>query len=122
MPTTMWEYISRSTMKREIATVFLMWWIAVGTYLLARTPVTQIVPDAALSTWAGLGVIVVGFATAAFGADWLSKQTTIAGPPMNTEIKTETTVSEGSAISTTSSTPVDPAFVAVPETPPEPKV
>jgi hypothetical protein len=122
VPTTFWEYVARSTLKREIATGFLIWWMLVGTYLLCRVPITQLVPDAALVTWSGLGVIVVGFATAAFGADWVSKQTTIAGPPMNTEIKTETTVSEGSAISTTSSTPVDPASVAVPETPPEPKV
>lgn len=108
LPTTMWEYISRSTMKREIASGFLIWWMIIGTYLLCRVPITQLVPDAALVTWSGLGVIVVGFATAAFGADWVSKQTTIAGPPMNTEIKTETTVSDGSATTTTSSTPADP--------------
>lgn len=94
-------------MKREIATIFLIWWAGVGTYLMCRVPITQLVPDAALTTWAGLGVIVVGFAVGAFGTDWISKQTTIAGPPMNTEIKTETTVTEGSATTTTSSAPTD---------------
>lgn len=117
MPTTFWEYVSRSTLKREIATVFLMWWLAVGTFLLLRTPVTQLVPDAALVTWSGLGVIVVGFATAAFGTDWISKQTTIAGPPLNTAITTATTVSEGSASTTTSATdltaPVVPVIVPI---------
>jgi hypothetical protein len=107
MPSTFWEYIARSTCKREIATAFLIWWAGVGTYLMCRVPITQLVPDAALTTWAGLGVIVVGFAVGAFGTDWISKQTTIAGPPMGQEIKTETTVSEGSATTSTTSTPVD---------------
>lgn len=106
-PRSILEYISRSTMKREIASIFLFWWMAVGTHLLIRVPVTQLVPDAALVTWAGLGVIVVGFATAAFGADWVSKQTTIAGPPINTEIKTTTEVTEGSATVTSSATEVE---------------
>lgn len=107
MPTTFWEYISRSTLKREIATGFLIWWLGVGTFLLLRVPTTQLVPDAALVTWSGLGVIVVGFATAAFGTDWISKQTTIAGPPMNTEIKTETTVTDDTATTTTSAQSTD---------------
>lgn len=107
MPSTLWEYITRSTLKREIATAFLIWWTAVGTYLLFRAPATQIVPDAAMSVWSGLAVIVVGFATAAFGADFIAKQTTIAGPPLGTEIKTETTVTDGTATSTTSAVPID---------------
>jgi hypothetical protein len=108
LPTSFWEYVSRSTLKREVAVVFLVWWLAVGTYLMMRAPATQLTPDAAMVTWSGLQVVVVGFATAAFGTDWISKQTTIAGPPMNTEIKTETTVTEGSATSTMSSTQTDP--------------
>ena len=105
-PRSILEYISRSTLKREIATVFLFWWMAVGTHLMIRAPVTQLVPDAALVTWSGLGVIVVGFATAAFGTDWISKQTTIAGPPMNTEIKTVTEVTDDKAVVTSSATEV----------------
>lgn len=107
LPTSFWEYISRSTLKREVAVIFLMWWAAVGTYLMMRAPSTQLTPDAAMVTWSGLQVVVVGFATAAFGTDWISKQTTIAGPPMNTEIKTQTTVTDTTATSTTSSVPVD---------------
>lgn len=102
LPKTMWEYISRSTMKREIATALLMWWCGMGTALLLRAPPSQAVPDAAMATWAGLAVIVIGFAVGAFGTDWISKQTTIAGPPINTEIKTETTVTEDSATTVTS--------------------
>lgn len=107
LPTSFWEYISRSTLKREVAVVFLVWWAGVGTYLMMRAPATQMTPDAAMVTWSGLQVVVVGFATAAFGTDWISKQTTIAGPPMNTEIKTETVVTEDKAVSTTSAVPVD---------------
>jgi hypothetical protein len=104
LPRTIVEYISRSTMKREIATALLVWWCGLGTGLMLRTPVSQYTPDAALSTWSGMGVLIVGFAAAAFGTDWISKQTTIAGPPINTEIKTETVVTEDTAITKTTAT------------------
>lgn len=104
-PRSILEYISRSTMKREIASLFLFWWMGVGTHLLIRVPVTQLVPDAALVTWAGLGVIVVGFATAAFGADWVSKQTNIAGPPSNTETTRTIEVEPGKSTETVTSEP-----------------
>lgn len=101
-PRGMWEYISRSTMKREIASLGFIWWLGMGTGLLWRAPATQTVPDAALQVWQGLGVLIVGLVGAAFGTDWISKQTTIAGPPLNTEIKTETTLTEDSATTVTS--------------------
>lgn len=107
MPASFWEYVSRSTLKREIATAFLVWWGAVGTYLMMRAPATQMVPDAAMTVWSGLQVVVVGFATAAFGSDWISKQTTIAGPPIGTEIKTETKVTDNTATTVTSATQTD---------------
>jgi hypothetical protein len=113
MPTTIAEYVSRSTLKREFASLAFFLWMGWGGYLTQRLPTTQIAPDAALSMWGSLTPYMFALVTTVFTQDWISKQTTIAGPPMNTEIKTETTVSEGSAISTTSSTPVDPASVQV---------
>lgn len=103
-PMGFWEYVSRSTMKREIASAAFFAWLGFGAFLMLRTPVTQIAPDAALSTWNGLATFMFGLVVGAFGTDWISKQTTIAGPPMNTEIKTETTIDEGKATSTTSAT------------------
>lgn len=61
------------------------WWAGVGTYLMFRAPVTQLAQDAAMQAWGALAIPVFGLATAAYGADWISKQTTIAGPPMNAD-------------------------------------
>ena len=103
LPTTLWEYITRSTLKREFASLVMGWWAGLGTYLMVRVPVSQMAQDAALQAWGALAIPVFGLAAAAFGTDWISKQTTIAGPPMNTEIKTETTVTDGSATTSTTS-------------------
>lgn len=102
-PTGLWEYITRSTLKREFASLVFGWWAGLGTYLMIRVPVSQMAQDAALQAWGALAIPVFGLAVGAFGTDWISKQTTIAGPPMNTEIKTETTVTADSATTTTSS-------------------
>lgn len=103
-PRTLWEYITRSTMKREFAALVFGWWSGVGTYLMIRAPVTQLAQDASTQAWGALSIPVFTLIVGAFGTDWISKQTTIAGPPLNTEIKTETTVSEGTASTVTSST------------------
>lgn len=107
-PMGFWEYVSRSTMKREIASVAFFGWLIILAILSFRLPTTQIVPDAALSTWSNMATFFFGLIVGAFGTDWISKQTTIAGPPMNTEIKTETTITEDKAISTTSATQTEP--------------
>lgn len=107
LPTTLWEYISRSTLKREFATLSFFLWMGWGGHLTQRLPITQVVPDAALSMWGSLTPYMFALVTAVFTQDWISKQTTIAGPPMNTEIKTETTVSDGSATTSTTSEPMD---------------
>lgn len=108
-PRSLSEYISRSTMKREISAFIAFWWMVLGTYLMARLPITQFAPDAALVTWYGLTPFVFGLVGAAFGADWVSKQTNLAGPPSNTEttITTEQTPTGGETV-TTSSTPTKP--------------
>ncbi len=103
LPRTMWGYITRSTMKREFAVALTVWWAVLGTYLMVRLPVAQYTPDAGLAAWGALTIPVLTIAAAAFGTDWVSKQTTIAGPPMNTEIKTTTEIDDGKAVSTTSS-------------------
>jgi hypothetical protein len=102
-PTGLWEYITRSTLKREFACLVFGWYAGLGTFLMVRVPVSQMAQDAALQAWGALSIPVFGLAAAAFATDWISKQTTIAGPPMNTEIKTETTVSDGSATTSTTS-------------------
>lgn len=104
-PGGLWEYISRSTMKRETAVAVFVWWAGVGTGLMFRISPTQLAQDAALQAWGALAIPVFSFLTLAFGTDWISKQTTIAGPPMNTEIKTTTEVSDGSATTSTTSEP-----------------
>lgn len=106
-PTGLWEYITRSTLKREFACLVFGWWAGLGTYLMIRTETTQMAQDAALQAWGALSIPVFGLAAAAFGTDWISKQTTIAGPPMNTEIKTETTVTDDTATTTTSAVTTD---------------
>lgn len=103
-----WDYVARSTLKREFASLVMGWWAGVGTYLMFRAPVNQLAQDAAMQAWGALAIPVFGLVTAAYGTDWISKQTTIAGPPMGTEIKTETTVTDTTATTTTSSTPADP--------------
>jgi hypothetical protein len=103
----MWEYISKSTMKREFASLAFFLWMGWGSYLTQRLSITQIAPDAALSAWMSLTPYMFALVMAVFTQDWISKQTTIAGPPMGQEIKTETTVSEGTATTSTTSSPID---------------
>ncbi len=96
------DYISRSTLKREFASGVVFWWMILGTYLMVRLPITQYAPDAALVAWGALTLPVLGLAGAAYGTDWISKQTTIAGPPQNTEIKTTTEITDTTATTTQS--------------------
>ena len=105
MPGRFWEYVSRSTLKREFASFVMGWWMALGTYLMVRTPITQLAQDAAMQAWGALSIPVFGLAAAAFGTDWISKQTTIAGPPANTETTVKTEVTDTTAVVTTSSEP-----------------
>lgn len=80
LPTRFWEYVSRSTLKREAASVIMIWYLATGSWLLTRMTTEQ-----AIVVWTGLQLAVFGVFAAAFGTDWISKQTTIAGPPQGPE-------------------------------------
>jgi hypothetical protein len=104
-PSGLWEYITRSTLKREFASLVMGWWMGLGTYLMVRVPVAQMAQDAALQAWGALSLPVFGLAAAAFGTDWISKQTTIAGPPANTETTVKTELTDTTATFTTSSEP-----------------
>lgn len=99
------RYLTNSTLKREFAGAVMLWYLALGTWLMARMPVSATVPDAALQTWSTLQVAVFALAGSAFAADWISKQTTIAGPPSNTETTVKAEVTDTGATVTTSSEP-----------------
>jgi hypothetical protein len=101
----MWKYITASTLKREFSSFVFFCWFVYDAYLTGRLPTTQLMPDAALTSWNGWGPYAFGLVTAAFGTDWISKQTTIAGPPMNTETSVKTETTDNSATVTTKSEP-----------------
>lgn len=101
----LWDYITKSTLKREFAGTVMLWYLAVGTWLMARLPVTTVVPDAALQTWSGLQAVVFSLAASAFLADFVAKQTNWGGPPANTETTVKTELTDTSATVTTSSEP-----------------
>lgn len=103
------SYISASTLKREFAALVFGWWSGLGTYLMIRVPVSQMAQDAALQAWGGLSIPVFALAAAAFGADFVAKQTNLAGPPLGTETTVTTTVTDDTATTTTSATTADPA-------------
>lgn len=101
-------YISASTLKREFAGAVMVWYLAVGTWLMHRLPITATVPDAAMQVWGGLQVVVFTLAGSAFAADWISKQTDIAGPPSNTETIVKTELTDTSETTTTTSEEIKP--------------
>jgi hypothetical protein len=83
------RYIIASTLKREAASIIMVWYLGIGSVLMLSAHPTVTFKEA----WMALMYPVFGIFTAAFGTDWISKQTNIAGPPANTEttLKTETT-------------------------------
>lgn len=91
----MMNYLKSSTLKREAASVLMLWLICISTYVILTSAdgvKVQILEAFILP----VGVLFAG----AFGLDWISKQTTIAGPPM-------------SEAGTESPTPPDTVTVAV---------
>lgn len=73
----MWNYISKSTLKREFASFLTGWLLGMATYLILTAPTW----DQAYRLLSDFTLPVLGFSLAAFGADYLAKQTNIAGPP-----------------------------------------
>lgn len=99
------SYLSKSTLKREFASFVFAVWLGFFCYLSFRLPVTQLAPDAALAAWSALAPYMFALVTAAFGADWVTKETSIAGPPSNTETTVKAEMTDTSATVTTTSEP-----------------
>jgi len=95
------RYLTRSTLKREYALVLTVWWMVMESYMLFREPLGQQIASAPLSTCTGLFSTIGLLAAGAFGADFVAKQTTIAGPPQNTETTVAATVTDDTATVTT---------------------
>lgn len=72
----MWNYLARSTLKREFASSLMYWLVAMATVLIFKAPTW----DQAYRIVSDFMLPIVGMATAAFGADFVAKQTNIAGP------------------------------------------
>ena len=92
------KYLSASTLKREAASILMIWYLSIGTWLITTVPIPM-----AKEMWESLTLVVFALFAGAFGLDWISKQTNIAGPPANTETtqKIETT-DEGTTVTTKS--------------------
>jgi hypothetical protein len=73
----MWSYLARSTLKREFASTLMLWLLAMSTYLIIIAPTW----DQAYRLLGDYVLPIMGIATAAFGADFVAKQTNIGGPP-----------------------------------------
>lgn len=102
------DYITKSTLKREFAALVFGWWAGLGTYLMIRTPITQMAQDAAMQAWGALSIPVFTLASLAFGADFVAKQTNLAGPPIGTETTVKTEITDTSATTTTTAVQTDP--------------
>ena len=81
----MWDHISKSTLKREAASVLMLWYLGIGTWLMMTSTAAM-----AKEMWESLMLLVFALFGGAFGLDWISKQTTIAGPPSLGEAATTT--------------------------------
>jgi hypothetical protein len=72
----MFNLMPHKTLKREVALVLMGWLLAISTWvaITGGTPQALQVIDMFMLP---IGLIFAG----AFGLDWVTKQTTIAGPP-----------------------------------------
>lgn len=95
------DYITRSTLKREFAFFLVSWLIGMATYLL----LTATVSDMQFRILELFAYPILAGAFGVFGLDWISKQTTIAGPPANTETTVKTELTDTSATVTTTTEP-----------------
>ncbi|MGA1801494.1 hypothetical protein [Rhizobium sp. HT1-10] len=72
----MWNYIINSTLKREAATVLMLWLLAMSTFIIVKGP-----PDTQMQVLQLFALPISLIFAGAYGLDWISKQTNIAGPP-----------------------------------------
>ena len=95
----MWDYISKSTLKREAASVLMLWYLGIGTWLMATGTAAM-----AKEMWESLMLLVFALFGGAFGLDWISKQTTIAGPPSAGEAANTQQTDMGTTVPATTDT------------------
>lgn len=106
LPRRFWEYVSRSTLKREFAAFLTGWLLTMATYLIFTAPSFD-------NQWRVLEAFlwpILGGAFGVFGLDWISKQTTIAGPPQGpdgdaTKVETKVELPSVTQITTTTTKP-----------------
>jgi hypothetical protein len=79
MGSLMWDYISRSTLKREAASVLMLWLLGEASYLIADAGAPAW--DQKLQVMNIFALPIMGLFLGAFGADYLAKQTNVGGPP-----------------------------------------
>jgi hypothetical protein len=101
MPRRFWEYVTRSTLKREFALFLVLWLLGMATYLLLIATVSDM--QFRILELFAYPILVGAFGV--FGLDWVAKQTTLAGPPAHTETTVKTEVTDTTAVVTTSSEP-----------------
>lgn len=77
----MLKMLQQKTLKREVAFVLMVWLISLSTWVAVTggTPQAIQIIDMFILP---IGMIFAG----AFGLDWISKSTNIAGPPTSKEI------------------------------------
>lgn len=73
----MWAYLTKSTLKREFASTIMFWFLVMETIIIVRAPTW----DQAYRAVSDCLPYVMAIATAAFGADFIAKQTNFGGPP-----------------------------------------
>lgn len=99
MPRRFWEYITRSTLKREFALFLTLWLLGIATYLILAATISDM--QFRILELFAYPILVGAFGV--FGLDWIAKQTTIAGPPAHSETVVKTEVTDTSATVTTTS-------------------
>jgi len=90
------NYISKSTLKREAASIVMLWYLGIGTWLMMTSTAAM-----AKEMWESLMLLVFALFGGAFGLDWISKQTTIAGPPSLGESATTEPTDTGTTVPAT---------------------
>jgi hypothetical protein len=100
MPRRFWEYVSRSTLKREYALFLTIWLLSAATYLIIVGATDMQFRIIELFSYP---ILVGSFGV--FGLEWASKQTNLAGPPFNSETTVKTEVTDTTAVVTTTSEP-----------------
>lgn len=102
----MLDYLKTSTLKREAATALMVWLLGMSTYIIFTNP-----SEVQLQVLGMFSLPIPLIFAGAYGMDWISKQTSIAGPPI-TAATTTTTISTPAAETTMVQTTTEPGASA----------